>query len=720
MSAIAQFELRLLGHFSLRCAGGTPDIVAISSKKARALLAYVAMQDPMRAGRERLATLLWPDRVDRQARQNLRACLASLRADLAGAADELLLIGAETVEIKNLSVDARHLRELSRAEAADNVAALYRGQFLADVELESEAFREWALAERAAIDASAGAVLSALAEQARQSGDAAKAVEYASRLIAIDPFREDWFRLSLAVTARYRGRDQALAQARSFIAVLKKELDVAPEADTIALLERIKTGHFVPEAAQTVVTGGAIAGDADAKSAPAPSSEARMMAPPKPPAFVRRDRRARMRAAVAGAGLLAAGLAGLSVIYEPPARTISNNAGTEAADASTIPLRVSPFQSEAADTTGIAAALTESVLTDVSRFSGLTVFDGRLPGNVQKQSAERPAFGLSTWGSVRREGSTVRVRVGLTDAVNQSVVWADDYVADEPVGPDRELPQRIARDLQVQATYAAARGLDGANISRVPLHQIIAKALTIQYRGTTRDDEAAAGVLYQEALRRDPNSALALIGVAARLVASSANLQSERNSALRRAEPLLDRALHIDPWIERAYYWRGNIELERGQNALALQSFDRALELNPSFLPAEAHAGFALVLSGRTEEGLRRIQNALRQSTHDPNERLWLRFAGIAQLERGNDAEAIYCLLEAASLATPSPLLRAALASAYALRGERQQSREQFRMMKETANPAAVERFLQAASKIDSRQVSRYWHGLQLAAADNL
>ncbi|MGB6938397.1 MAG: BTAD domain-containing putative transcriptional regulator [Xanthobacteraceae bacterium] len=266
------------------------------------------MQVPMQAGRERLATLLWPDRVDRQARQNLRACLASLRADLGAAADELLLIDGETVAIKDrLTVDSRRLRKLSRAEAAvDDVAALYRGQFLADLEIESETFRDWASAERVAIEANAGAILSASAAQKDQSGDAAQAIEYASRLTAVDPLREDWFRLSLRITARHLGREQALAQVRNFISLLKKELDVAPEADTVDLIERIKAGRNMASTAGVIVAGGTVAGDANGKSEPAPASEARIAAPAKPSSVMRRDGRAAMTSPVLGVGVSAA------------------------------------------------------------------------------------------------------------------------------------------------------------------------------------------------------------------------------------------------------------------------------------------------------------------------------------------------------------------------------------------------------------------------------
>jgi DNA-binding SARP family transcriptional activator len=76
----------------------------------------------------------------------------------------------------------------------EEAAALYRGPFLSDLPLEGEQLSVWALAERARLDSAAGDVLAKLANRADQADDGAKAIEFVSRLVAIDPFREDWRR----------------------------------------------------------------------------------------------------------------------------------------------------------------------------------------------------------------------------------------------------------------------------------------------------------------------------------------------------------------------------------------------------------------------------------------------------------------------------------------------------------------------------------------------
>jgi tetratricopeptide (TPR) repeat protein len=488
---------------------------------------------------------------------------------------------------------------------------------------------------------------------------------------------------------------------------LKKELDVGLDAETAALVEQIKAGSGGAPRRLTIRL------EDENENLLLPSRQHRTWSQWTP--MTRRNRSWHVLATIA-AGAAATVMAWVLVVYAPdtPGRRPLLSFDRAAAGW-TIPLLISPFQSQTAGIAPLAGELTEDVLANVSRFSGLTVVDGRAA------AAEGNGSRFRAWGSVRRQGAVVRASVGLTDATNQTVAWTDDYVVNDDQAADAiVVSRRIARALQVQATYAMAQGLDEARLGAAPLNQLIAAALTIQYRSPMPQDEASADALYDEVLRRDHDNPLALIGIAARLVITKANMLSAGRSSLGRAEELVKQALRADPRIERAHYWLGKVYLARGQHELALQSFERALALNPSFVPAEAHAAFALVLSGQAEEGLRRIENALAEDSGDPSERVWRVFAAIARLELGEDAAAISSLLQAASLATPAPPLHAALASAYALTGDQAKSREQFRLMKQMVDPAALEQLLARAAESDARHGSRYLHGLRLAANDSL
>src|SRR5215470_16486776 len=103
MDESLQITLRVLGRFAV-VADGVPSIeLRISSRKACAMLAYLAMHPDRRASREHLATFLWGDRRDEHARQSLRQCLLTLRRDLAVLPAEILNIGPANVGLETKS-----------------------------------------------------------------------------------------------------------------------------------------------------------------------------------------------------------------------------------------------------------------------------------------------------------------------------------------------------------------------------------------------------------------------------------------------------------------------------------------------------------------------------------------------------------------------------------------------------------------------------------------
>src|SRR5689334_13724126 len=140
--------LRLLGAFAIAASAERPAAPVIRSRKARALLAYLAMKPDGRAGREELATLLWGDTPDAQARHSLRQCLMSLRQDLHHVVPDLIDMGRETIELRAqaLVVDARELLPVAASTGPDELARaaeLWRGPFLCDLALDIEEFDAW-------------------------------------------------------------------------------------------------------------------------------------------------------------------------------------------------------------------------------------------------------------------------------------------------------------------------------------------------------------------------------------------------------------------------------------------------------------------------------------------------------------------------------------------------------------------------------------------------
>jgi DNA-binding SARP family transcriptional activator len=71
-------RVALLGGFEARLASGPQ--LRLPTKKAQALLAYLAMRPGHRHSRDKLASLLWGDKRDEQARDGLRHALVTAEA----------------------------------------------------------------------------------------------------------------------------------------------------------------------------------------------------------------------------------------------------------------------------------------------------------------------------------------------------------------------------------------------------------------------------------------------------------------------------------------------------------------------------------------------------------------------------------------------------------------------------------------------------------------
>ena len=93
MREIEMLRLSIFGRF--RAADALGNEIPIKSKKARALLAYLALPTGKERSREEVMALLWSERGEEQARSSLRQALSGLRKELGESADRVLKITDE-------------------------------------------------------------------------------------------------------------------------------------------------------------------------------------------------------------------------------------------------------------------------------------------------------------------------------------------------------------------------------------------------------------------------------------------------------------------------------------------------------------------------------------------------------------------------------------------------------------------------------------------------
>lgn len=248
----AVLEIRLFGGLEVR-RGGAP-IGGFVSSKAPALLAYLVVTGRPHQ-RDSLAALLWGEMPDADAKNNLRQTLTNLRK----LAEPNLVITRETVGWNTAvpcHLDVTQFEDLlqaSREDVADPIrtlqpaAALYQGDFLAGFYIrDAPEFEEWMLGQRARFRELALHALHTLTQQHLARREYGQTIDCATRLLNLDPWREESHRQLMLALVRSGQRTAALRQYETCRDVLDRELGVKPSNETTALYERIRAAGTAP------------------------------------------------------------------------------------------------------------------------------------------------------------------------------------------------------------------------------------------------------------------------------------------------------------------------------------------------------------------------------------------------------------------------------------------------------------------------------------------
>jgi TolB-like protein/Tfp pilus assembly protein PilF len=266
--------------------------------------------------------------------------------------------------------------------------------------------------------------------------------------------------------------------------------------------------------------------------------------------------------------------------------------------------------SEEGDEGNLADGLTEDIITDLSRVSGLfvmarnavSVYRGK-PVRVQ-QAAQALGVRYVLEGSVRAAGDSVRITVQLIDGKTEGQVWAERY--------DRALTDILALQDEIARSVAEALKV-----------RLLPEELAAIARRPTADPEA-----YQYYL-----------------LGRSFFLRSGWGQrAMKVARQMFVKAVAVDPRYARAYAAIANCDsylLCMGDPSTSFETIlaqcALALELEPDLADAHAAKGLALFTAGRAAEAEAELDRAM---TLAPDSFEAYFFAGRCQRARGDHARA--------------------------------------------------------------------------------
>jgi DNA-binding SARP family transcriptional activator/TolB-like protein/Tfp pilus assembly protein PilF len=767
-------RLSLLGGFELVGPDGRIDV---GSRKACALVAYLAFNRGKPQSRETLATLLWGSQADAQARQNLRQALTTLRRELG----DVLVARDDTVAIKPeaLTCDGQEFEALcadGTLDALTKAADLYKGPFASGLSIKENGWIEWVAGVRTRLDQLAAKAMTRVGEHQLAQGQPDHALTLGERALALDGFGEDSHRLVIGSLAASRRRTDALRHYERLVDLLRRELGVDPEPATRSLVGQLRDGQLATGHGAATIVGAHHASSLDDGSALSlaspvttrPDAMAQLAVDPASPALLSvSPGRSGADARSTDGGTHQAGTTGMAQGFAAASRLLARTAmglrvprlvwplacgllltgavvavvrevfvarpaayetaGLPRPDVYSIPIAVLPLvavPSGDAALSAIAEHMSEDLTNLLSRISVLQVASRETVGqqwvarapNVAALGAKLGVRYLLS-GSIAALDEKLNVNVALIDARTGAHVWSRQYSEDR--GQWRSVQEEVARRTTFAVHYELLRlvGNEPVEPGKEPTaSQLAASGWAAVIGSSDSPSFPHAKVAFSEALRREPEFSSAMLGLAAYYLVAISNLKIPREPYLTEAEDLLRRLLAKSTNHHGVHYQFGILHNIQGNLPAALQAFDRSIEINPSHAPAYARKGRILIRLQRYEEALQNIRYALRLNgvALVPG---WYMWAGLAELELGHDESARQLFQTAVASLPQNPYMRASLAALHALSGEWDEARRNITLLRDrTPQLSDEQRLVEFNKGLEGQALqNRLGTGLRLA-----
>ena len=252
-------HVTLLGGFRLergdvtQAVAGRQPVCDWPRRSAKTLTKLLAAHPGHALHREQIIDVLWPD-VDAESALNsfgkaLHAARRVLEPSLQRRhdsaylrlADSMLVLNAERVVVDADVFEKLAERAIRSSEIMTYQAALgaYSGELLPE-----DRYETWCADRRSALVELHLRLLVGLAEVYERRGACNEAADRLRQVLKQDPAREAVHRQLMRLYARMGTSDQALRQFHICEQVLRRELDLAPQAETISLYNAIHANQF--------------------------------------------------------------------------------------------------------------------------------------------------------------------------------------------------------------------------------------------------------------------------------------------------------------------------------------------------------------------------------------------------------------------------------------------------------------------------------------------
>jgi TolB-like protein/DNA-binding SARP family transcriptional activator len=555
------FRLRVLGGFALEGPSGAP-APGRPQRRGDAVLAALAVYGDLGCSRERLAALLWPESDEGRAQQGLRDALYAIRRaihpDVVVSAGRVLRLDPAV-----LATDVQAFRRSLDVGRDAEAARGYAGPLLDGFHLDdAPEFERWLDDERARLARQCAEALQRLAVAAERAGAWVEAAAWWGRAVEHDPINSHFVLGQARALTALGDRANALRAADAHARRLREELELEPDEEFLAEIERIRRGEVParPAGAPAAASHSVAAPPAAAGRAPqrdgngdrrADGNVATAAGRPSPTGLRRRLPWAGAAAAIALAAALEVGprLGGHPRTAHPPRTAVA----------------LLPCHDLGGDSSHafFAAGLHDELLTRLYKVASLTVV-GRMSVAGYRDTTESPrriaeelGVGSIAECSVEVIGNRLRVSMHVLDPFTGVTLWAERYDAtmDDVLAVQSDIAERIVATVGATLTSAEQGAIATASTRNPQAYAFYLQGLDYFRRpGLLRANLEAAGHLYEEALALDPTFARADAALASVDFALHDLGYDPTPARLARATAEAGTALSLAPALPEAHF----------------------------------------------------------------------------------------------------------------------------------------------------------------------
>ena len=266
----------------------------------------------------------------------------------------------------------------------------------------------------------------------------------------------------------------------------------------------------------------------------------------------------------------------------------------------------------------LADGLTEEIINTLSSIPGLkviartSVMKYKQVNKTVGEIGRELKVGTILEGSVRKAGSRLRITIQLIDAGSEAPIWAQKYdrELEDVFKIQTDIAERVAEALKVQLLRE-----NRAIIEQKAPEDIGAYVLYLRGRyhwsKRTKEDLERAIAYFGEAIRKDPNYALAHAGMADCYTLMGRHLYLPAKEAFSKARDYANRALELNDNLAEAHTSLAAVLLIYNWDWDAAEDqFRRAIQLNPNYATAHYWHSVLLQTTGRLQESVTAAEKA--------------------------------------------------------------------------------------------------------------